>query len=384
MKMVPVGEVTERVSTWNPNREPDAEFTYVDLSAVDNVQKVITAPVAVTGGEAPSRARQLIKTDDILVSTVRPNLNAVALVGPDLDGATASTGFTVLRPADRVDANYLFHWVRTPQFVSDMVRKATGASYPAVSDRIVKDSLIPLPPLDEQRRIAAILDHTDGLVGKAREAIRGSRSADAALGETLFRKYGTATKVPLSTVAEKVVVGHVGPTTNYFTPRGVQFLRTGNIGDGEVSYDDIAQVTPEFHAKLRKSQLQTGDVLISRVISDRVRCAILPPDLDGSNCANIIIVRPSEKVLGEVITSYLNMPSTQGALMGRRVGSAQSVVNTSVLKSLEIPVPPVSVQSEFAHAQTELKTVRKRLSDSESALTELFQTLQFRAFSGQL
>ena len=63
-----------------------------------------------------------------------------------------------------------FHWVRSPLFVAEMVRRATGASYPAVSDRIVCDSKIPLPPLDEQKRIAEILDKADALQAKRRAA----------------------------------------------------------------------------------------------------------------------------------------------------------------------------------------------------------------------
>ena len=108
----------------------------------------------------------------MLVATVRPNLNGVALVDEAHDGMTASTGFCVLRPdQERLDPNYLFHWVRTPIFVDRMVAVATGASYPAVSDTKVKASVIPLPPLPEQKRIAAILDAADTLRAKRRESL---------------------------------------------------------------------------------------------------------------------------------------------------------------------------------------------------------------------
>jgi type I restriction enzyme S subunit len=160
---VRLADVVEPVSTWNPEKTPASWFEYVDLSAVDQQTKSIVNPTVICGSDAPSRARQLVTTGDVLVSTVRPNLNAVAVVPAKLDGATASTGFTVLRPSSRVDSRYLFHWVRSAAFVEDMVRKATGASYPAVSDRIVKESPISLPSVDEQRRIAAILDRADSL-----------------------------------------------------------------------------------------------------------------------------------------------------------------------------------------------------------------------------
>ena len=124
-----MGDFLEPIRTWNPSRVGGDDFMYVDVSAVDSATKRIARPVRVGAAEAPSRARRLIRTGDVLVSTVRPNLNAIAVVPPTLDGATASTGFAVLRPSSELDERYLFHWVRTPAFVSDMVKKSlTGTS----------------------------------------------------------------------------------------------------------------------------------------------------------------------------------------------------------------------------------------------------------------
>ena len=170
--MATVGTLTEPVPKRAPTGSDGESFTYVDLSSVDQQLKQIVTPTDVPVVEAPSRARQVVATGDVLVSTVRPNLNGVATVPAELDGATASTGFCVLRPNPRtLDGRYLFHWVRSPRFISSMVRLSTGASYPAVSDRIVKSSAMPLPPLEEQRRIAAILDKADELRAKRRAAL---------------------------------------------------------------------------------------------------------------------------------------------------------------------------------------------------------------------
>ncbi len=171
--MIPLGKVAVKAKTWNPIREaPDESFKYVDLSSVDQLTKSIVEAREVVGREAPSRARQIIATDDVLVATVRPNLNGVAKVSDSLHEATASTGFCVIRPdPESLDSNYLFHWVKTPAFVADMVRKSTGANYPAVSDRIIFDSMIPLPPLSAQKRIAEILDRAEAIRAKRRVAL---------------------------------------------------------------------------------------------------------------------------------------------------------------------------------------------------------------------
>ena len=171
--LVPLGTCLSRASTWNPLRESaDELFRYIDLSSVDQDTKTISDAREVACGEAPSRARQLVAHGDVLVSTVRPNLNGVARVPAELDGATASTGFCVLRPEpNKLDGSYLFQWVKSSAFISDTVSKATGASYPAVSDRIIFESPIPLPPLEEQRRIAAILDQAETLRTQRRQAL---------------------------------------------------------------------------------------------------------------------------------------------------------------------------------------------------------------------
>ena len=140
-----------------PEAAPERPFTYIDISAVDAERKEIVAARTMLGREAPSRARQQVLPADVLVSTTRPNLNAVAKVPPELAGAIASTGFAVLRPRAGVDADYLLHWTRSPGFVAAVSAMVKGALYPAVTDRQVLDLMIPLPPLKEQRRIAGRL-----------------------------------------------------------------------------------------------------------------------------------------------------------------------------------------------------------------------------------
>src|SRR5271157_1343568 len=68
------------IETYNPLLEPRRQFHYIDISSIDNIRKIITETTLINGTNPPSRARQIIKAGDILVSTTRPNLNAVACV----------------------------------------------------------------------------------------------------------------------------------------------------------------------------------------------------------------------------------------------------------------------------------------------------------------
>lgn len=161
-------------------KECDRAICYVDVSAIDRQYHTIAQSVEVVLRDAPSRARKRIRAEDVLFATVRPTLLRVARVPPAFDDQVCSTAFCVLRGNPEVTVpGYLFHVVRRDQFVERLGWAETGASYPAVTDRIVKQQPVPVPPLKEQREIVAILDAIDRKI----EVHRRKR----ALLEQLFR-----------------------------------------------------------------------------------------------------------------------------------------------------------------------------------------------------
>lgn len=152
-----LGDLLQSVSALDPARTPDASFTYFDISSIDNELGIAVAPKAVTGALAPSRARQAVKPDDILFSTVRPNLRAIAQV-PQSDNPVASTGFCVLRAAKQVTPKYLFFMARSDWFLNQVLPLQRGVSYPAVRDKDILSQPVPLAPAGEQIRIVAKLE----------------------------------------------------------------------------------------------------------------------------------------------------------------------------------------------------------------------------------
>jgi type I restriction enzyme S subunit len=152
-----LGEVCRPTERRDPTKEPGSTFLYVDISSVDNALGEIVAAREVLGKDAPSRARKGIRADDVIFATTRPYLKNIAIVPPELDGQICSTGFCVLR-VDKaiIDPRFLFYVCRSDTIVEQLSQgNMRGASYPAVTDKDVFDSIIPLPPLAEQRRIVA-------------------------------------------------------------------------------------------------------------------------------------------------------------------------------------------------------------------------------------
>ena len=188
--------------------------------------------------------------------------------------------------------------------------------------------------------------------------------------------------VELGIVCERVSVGHVGKTSEFYTDEsGIPFLRTQNVSKEGLDLDDVMYVTKDFHEKLKKSQLQSGDIILSRVISNRINCAVIPENFGQANCANIILARPNpEKLDAKFFLHYLKSDVAQRVLLGRQVGSAQSVVNTSVLKSWIIPLPPLSEQKRIAAILDKADQLRQKRQQAINLADEFLRSVFLEMF----
>lgn len=149
-----LGEITESAIQ---QAVPDREFVYLDIGSVDRESKYFNDLKVLSPNDAPSRARQVVKQGDVLVSMTRPNLNAVAMVPDRGDYFVASTGFHVLR-SHWVDPKYLYYLVQSEAFIEAMSALVQGALYPAVRPKDIAGFEFELPPQREQTRIVEKLE----------------------------------------------------------------------------------------------------------------------------------------------------------------------------------------------------------------------------------
>lgn len=167
-----LAEVCVKVETIQPEASPDIEFTYFDIGGIDNQSNRIAETKAFAGRESPSRARQSVRRDDILFSTVRTYLKKIARIEREYPNPVASTGFTVIRAADGVSPQFLFAQILSEEFLQPLHALQTGSSYPAVRDKDVFAQPIRLAPTSEQERIVAKLDSMLARVAKGEAAAR--------------------------------------------------------------------------------------------------------------------------------------------------------------------------------------------------------------------
>jgi type I restriction enzyme S subunit len=420
-----LGEITEpKIDQSGPL--PTGEFTYIDISSVDNRTKRIVEAKRMPAESAPSRARQRLRSGDVLVSMTRPNLNAVALVPPELDGAVGSTGFHVLRARDNVLPQWLYYGVQTRQFVGAMSELVQGALYPAVRPKDIRAFDLPMPALDDQRRIVAEIEkqfsRLDEAIAnlkrvkanlrrykaavlnaaiegrlvptEAELALREGRTFETAaehlgrlLGARTDRRHGQVSEkawgkeatsdLPVlskgwcwssfEAVADRVTVGHVGPMQNEYVAEGIPFLRSQNVRPNRYDREGLKFISPSFHSKLQKSALEPGDVLVVRSGSVGVAC-VVPGSLPVANCSDLVIIKRPRGVLPKYGAFYLNAVVDSRIAAGR-VGVALAHFNTKSVANLPVPVPPLPEQSRIvAEVDRRLSIVREVEAEAEANL----------------
>ena len=153
--------------------DEEKEIDYVEISGVSlsyGIEEVERLPF----GRAPSRARRLVRSGDILISTVRTYLRAIAKVDEATPDLVASTGFCVVRPNDNLDSGFLGWAAKSESFVSEVVARSVGVSYPAINASDLVAIYVPLPPLRTQQRIAQFLDDRTAHIDRLSESIKDS------------------------------------------------------------------------------------------------------------------------------------------------------------------------------------------------------------------
>ena len=364
----------------------DDEFQYLDIASVDRDTRSILSPQTIHTAQAPSRARQLVQADDVIVSTVRPNLNTVAHVAAEYDGAIASTGFCVLRANPAVlDHRYLYHWISSQKSVDYLVSVATGASYPAVSDKIIKGMDFDPPPLEEQKRIAAILDKADSLRRKRAQAIA---LADDFLRATFLDMFGDPVTnpkgwpvKPLGTLIEKIKSGWSAPSTDAEYIEGtLGVLKVSAVSSGYFKRAEAKVVDPSIVDRDLIFPVM-GDLLFSRantrelvaaacLVEEDCESAFLPDKLWQITCSHGV-------ARNEYLKFLLADLKFKDELTKKATGTSGSMLNISQAKFVETnaPIPPYELQSRFADAVWRVYSLRKKWFESDYSIGNLFRGL---------
>lgn len=386
-----------KVATRDPRNEPDDEFTYIDITSIESFDKFISEPKKLLGKNAPSRARQIVHAGDVIVSTTRPNLNAIAKIPSELDGQICSTGFCVLRPnQEELDSDFLFHFVRTQEFVKNLSDLVKGALYPAVTDKDVRTQTLPLPPLTEQWRIAARLNEQMAAVAQARRSTEGQLQAarelrSAYLHSAFSGLWRESAQKRIGELCE-IKGGKRLPAGTKFalSQTSHPYIRVVDFYEGSVKTEHLQYVDEQTYEQISRYIIRRDDVYLSIAGTIGVAGAV-PDELDNANLtenACRLVIRDKNILERDFLSVYLRSPDGQKQISLRTNQVGQPKLALERIATIEIPVPPLPMQRkvvmELNNKLAESSSLRDTLESQFAEIDQLPAALLREAFSGGL
>ncbi len=412
----PLGEIALFSSeSWNQKSVFVDFFPYIEIGAIDTVNGEISKIETVLMKDAPSRAKKIIRRNDILISTTRPNRGAICLY-EGYDICIASTGFSVIREtSERVLKKYLLLVLRLPCSLEQMMRRSSGGNYPAIIESELKKILIPTPSIEVQNCVIKIYSkalyyrtnkrqEAEKLLGDIDDylldvlqvndnSIKGNKVKETIknvsdlIGNRLdvsfyLEKFEmVSTKYPNVKLSAVVDIDPSIKFNKLAADDTISFVPMECIDEefGEISnYQEITIAKTKGYTKFKENDLlwakitpcmQNGKSAIARNLTNGVGCGsteyyVLRPKSDGLLIDYVYLILRHHKVLEAAQSSF-----------GGSAG--QQRVSSQYLKSIKIPYPDISMQKDIVRKVYEMKDKAKRLQlEGDASLEKAKQEIE--------
>lgn len=355
---------------------------YVGLEHV-NAEGVIQ-PSTVSVGELSSNKFAFTERH-ILYGKLRPYLRKIAR--PSTEGI-CTTEIVPIAPGPSVDRDFLFYYLRQSRLVDFATERCAGANLPRLSPKVLAKFPVPLPPLHEQRRIAAILDKADAIRRKRREAIA---LTEELLRSTFLEMFGDPVTNPkgwsCSTFGDCLVSAQYGPRFHDepYTSDGVRIVRITDLDlFGRLDFAAMPRHSLSGET-VKKFGLEPGDLIFARTGATVGKSAIIangaPQCIAG---AYFIRLRFGDNIQAPYARGVIASKSIQHFIFAKSRQSAQQNFSGPAIRRLPLPLPPLSLQASYAEARLTILAGVKRQQKALRVATELFNSLVQRAFRGEL
>lgn len=377
-KMTELGEIPQdwevkpvrEVAEVNPERlgsrtDKNLIINYIDIESV-NTGKIANVK-ELTFGEAPSRARRKVRQDDVIISTVRPYLKAFTLIKNSTENLVCSKGFAVLRAKNNSLPQYIYQCTLSNSFLNQLSNKMVGSNYPAVNSSDVKETLMPVPPLSEQKKIADILytfdiqmEQTDALIDKLNLLKKGlmQRLLTNGIGHTQF-KDTVVGRIPKEW--KVMTLGKIGKTYSGLSDKtkndfgnGKPFIPYKNVfGNSKVDINSFQYVSIKDGEN--QNRVEYGDILftassetpkevgMSSVMLDRVDELYLNSFCFGYRLFDLNMLIPE---FAQYLFRGVRVRKIMSAL-GQ--GSTRYNISRNEVMKIKIPIPCIEEQIKIAN-----------------------------------
>lgn len=315
-----------------------------------------------------------------------------------------SSEYIVFRPTPMIDAGWLYYFLSRASFRREGEARMGGAvGHRRVALDFIDASLIPVPPLPEQKRVVAILDEAfagiDAVIANTDKAMDSTRSLFKHCVETEVFGPNFSTALPVATVAEladprkgSIRTGPFGSQLLHseFVDSGIAVLGIDNAVENEFRWGKRRYITPEKYTSMTRYRVHPGDVIIT-IMGTCGRCAVVPSDIPlAINTKHLVCISlDRRKCLPEYLHKYFLFHSgARNYLTARASGAIMAGLNMGIVRELPVLLPSLEKQALVVEKIDRLQQQTGALTDvyrtKKDALAALKQSILAKAFAGDL
>lgn len=350
---------------------PDHEVAYIDIGNVTSDGLVSRKDVLLFGA-APSRARRIVRSKNVIISTVRTYLRAIAYVEKAEENLVASTGFSVLQARQGVEPRFLYYILRSNEFIEKVVAHSEGVSYPAIAPARLDALPVWLPSPRDQASICSYLDtwtaRIDDLIAKKErlfslttekrvslvcDAVTKGLNQDIPIKASGIDELGA---IPehweirplrwLTQASRQIMYGIVLPGPN--VEEGVPIVKGGDVSPQRLSLETLNKTTFEIESEYKRSRLSPGDIVYA-IRGSIGAAALVPAELIGANITqDAARIAPRVEINPRWLLYVVQSLAFLAPMEARARGATIRGINIWDLKRGLVAVPPEQEQQEIA------------------------------------
>ena len=372
---------------------PQAERQYHELTVRLWGKGVISRGI-VSGLELSSARRFVARSGQFILSKIDARNGAIGIVPSELDGAIVSTDFPLFNfDATRLDVKFLGWLSKTRGFVESCIHASEGTTNRV---RLQEDKFyaleIPLPPLDEQRRVVARIEELAAQIAEARTLRHQATSEAEALLTTARRTMISechAKIVALEDACAEIIDNlHSNPR---LSETGIPCVRSPDVGYGTLDLDGAQRTDEEeFRHRTVRGEPRAGDIVLVREGGGTGKCALIQPDQRFSLGQRVMMLRPDTgRILPGFFLHQLLSPLLQEEqILPLSKGSAAPHLNISALRRFNLKLPSLPEQrrivTELEALQAQVNALKRLQAETAVELDALLPAILDRAFRGDL
>jgi type I restriction enzyme, S subunit len=395
-KLSDIAKIIRGVTYGSDDGQDNPLETHLPVLRAGNIQDRLLLEKSLVWVPSSKISReQQIKQHDIIMCTSSGSATVVgkcARAEFDWQGSFGAFCAAIRPEQKKCDPSYLNHYLRSPAF-TNWSSLSAGANIKNIRKSELEDFEIPLPPLPEQKRIAAILDKADSIRRKRQEAVRLTEELLRSVFLDMFGDPVTNPKgwdvVEFGELCEELRYGTSNMCSTDRKDGDLPVLRIPNVIGGLVNWDNMKYVQlPD--AENKRLRLVQGDILFVRTNGNPEyigRCAVYENTRSALYASYLIRARlkKDSPCLSQYASSCFTFPTYRKMLIVEAKTTAGNFnINTQGLKSLKLPVPPLNLQKKFVTLRTELAKSIVLLQSGVGFSDTLFSSLLLRAFNGKL